>query len=140
MVLLDVREPYELEQAALGGYPQVVVGAAEPAGCLWNMDGLPPCAAQESKAAKIVVFCHHGWRSAQVTLWLRQQGWTDVTSMAGGIDAWAQEIDSSVGCLLDTPKLIFIKSFILICPNLPTSRIRLLFRHFFIAALVIAGF
>ena len=38
-----------------------------------------------------------GVRSAQVTQWLRQQGWTNVVSMAGGIDAWAQVIDASVG-------------------------------------------
>jgi rhodanese-related sulfurtransferase len=30
-------------------------------------------------------------------MWLRQQGWTNVTNMEGGIDAWAQEIDESVG-------------------------------------------
>jgi rhodanese-related sulfurtransferase len=36
-------------------------------------------------------------RSAQVTLWLQSQGWANVRSMAGGIDAWAKEIDATVG-------------------------------------------
>ena len=49
------------------------------------------------KEQQIVVFCHHGIRSAQVVMWLRQQGWTNVLNMAGGIDAWAVEVDPSVG-------------------------------------------
>ena len=49
------------------------------------------------KEAEIVVFCHTGVRSAQVTAWLRTLGWKNVWSMAGGIDAYALEIDPSVG-------------------------------------------
>ena len=30
-------------------------------------------------------------------MWLRQQGWTNVLNMEGGIDAWAQEVDPEVG-------------------------------------------
>ena len=30
-------------------------------------------------------------------MWLRQQGWTNVYNMGGGIAAWALEIDPSVG-------------------------------------------
>ena len=44
----------------------------------------------------IVVHCHHGGRSLRVTNWLREQGFHRVQSMAGGIDAWSQEIDPSV--------------------------------------------
>ncbi len=44
----------------------------------------------------IVVHCHHGGRSLRVTHWLRQQGFADVRSMAGGIDLWAQEIDPTL--------------------------------------------
>ncbi len=42
----------------------------------------------------VVVYCHLGGRSLQVTHWLRQQGFQDVVSMAGGIDAWSQAVDS----------------------------------------------
>ena len=42
---------------------------------------------------QIVVYCHHGGRSAQVAQWLRQNGYPDAQSMAGGIDVWAQEIE-----------------------------------------------
>ena len=44
----------------------------------------------------IVVHCHHGGRSLRVTNWLRDQGFARAQSMAGGIDAWSQEIDASV--------------------------------------------
>ncbi len=44
----------------------------------------------------IVVHCHHGGRSMRVTNWLRQQGFANTTNMAGGIDEWSQQIDSSV--------------------------------------------
>jgi rhodanese-related sulfurtransferase len=44
----------------------------------------------------IVVHCHHGGRSMRVTKWLREQGFTHVQSMAGGIDQWAAEIDPSL--------------------------------------------
>ena len=92
-VWLDVREPYELKQAAIRD-PRV---APAPVSRLaqFQVDGLP--AEAQNQDAPIVVFCHHGVRSAQVTMWLRQQGWSNVYNMAGGIAAWALEIDPSVG-------------------------------------------
>ena len=42
---------------------------------------------------RIVVFCHHGGRSHQVTHWLRQQGFRGAQNMEGGIDAWAVKVD-----------------------------------------------
>jgi rhodanese-related sulfurtransferase len=44
----------------------------------------------------IVVHCHHGGRSLKVTHWLRAQGFSKVQSMAGGIDQWAREVDSTL--------------------------------------------
>ena len=44
----------------------------------------------------IVVFCHHGGRSMRMARWLREQGFSQAQSMAGGIDEWAMEIDPSV--------------------------------------------
>jgi rhodanese-related sulfurtransferase len=46
--------------------------------------------------APIVVMCHHGARSLSVTMWLREQGFTHVQSLAGGIDAWSRTIDPEV--------------------------------------------
>ncbi len=48
------------------------------------------------KLQEIVVHCHHGGRSLRVTNWLRQQGFTNVKSMAGGIDEWATAIDTTL--------------------------------------------
>ncbi len=44
----------------------------------------------------IAVHCHHGGRSLKVAMWLREQGFPQAQSMAGGIDQWAQQIDPSV--------------------------------------------
>ena len=46
------------------------------------------------RSSDIIVYCHHGGRSLQVAQWLQQQGFNSVLSMSGGIDTWAQKIDS----------------------------------------------
>lgn len=46
--------------------------------------------------SEIIVHCHHGGRSLKVAAWLLQQGFSNVKSMAGGIDEWAAEIDKSL--------------------------------------------
>jgi rhodanese-related sulfurtransferase len=48
---------------------------------------------EDHKGSDVVVYCHHGGRSLRVTRWLREQGFTAVQSMAGGIDRWAVEIE-----------------------------------------------
>ena len=48
------------------------------------------------KQDHIVVHCHHGGRSLRVTHFLRQQGFTQVQNMSGGIDAWSVQVDASV--------------------------------------------
>ena len=45
---------------------------------------------------RIVVHCHHGKRSLQVTQWLRGQGFAQVQSMNGGIHLWSLLIDTSL--------------------------------------------
>lgn len=44
----------------------------------------------------VVVYCHHGMRSQQATMFLRQRGVSRAYSMAGGIEQWSLEIDPSV--------------------------------------------
>jgi rhodanese-related sulfurtransferase len=51
---------------------------------------------QLADEATLVIFCHHGIRSANVVNWLRGQGVTNSQSMAGGIDRWSTEIDPRV--------------------------------------------
>lgn len=92
-VLLDVRELVELHYANLGDEVEVapLSELAER-----QLEALPDSIAND-KDAEIIVMCHHGNRSAQVTAWLRQQGWTNVYNMAGGIDAYATIVDPSIG-------------------------------------------
>lgn len=91
-VLLDVREPVELHYAGLDDVETAPLSDLAER----QMEALPE-AVTSDKDAEIVVMCHHGNRSAQVTAWLRQQGWTNVYNMAGGIDAYAIEVDPAVG-------------------------------------------
>ena len=44
----------------------------------------------------VVVHCHHGVRSLQATTYLRAEGFTKAFSLAGGIDRWSLEIDTSI--------------------------------------------
>jgi rhodanese-related sulfurtransferase len=84
-MLLDVREPWEFETARIEGAKLVPMG------------DIPSRAHQElDPDDHIVVYCHHGVRSMNVTAWLRQQGFEKAQSMAGGIDAWSRTIDPKV--------------------------------------------
>lgn len=51
---------------------------------------------EQHKDSDIIVHCHHGGRSLNVVMWLKDQGFQNPLSMAGGIDQWAQEIDTSL--------------------------------------------
>lgn len=51
---------------------------------------------ESHKDDEIIIHCHHGGRSLNVANWLRQQGFSNPLSMAGGIDVWAQEIDPTL--------------------------------------------
>jgi rhodanese-related sulfurtransferase len=44
----------------------------------------------------LLILCHHGGRSARATDFLVRQGFSDVTNVAGGIDAWSCEIDPAI--------------------------------------------
>jgi rhodanese-related sulfurtransferase len=83
--LLDVREPWEFEAARMDRAK------------LMPMGDVPSRAHQElDPEDHIVVVCHHGVRSMNVTAWLRQQGFEKAQSMRGGIDAWARTVDQKV--------------------------------------------
>ena len=84
-LLIDVREPWEFETARIEGAK------------LMPMGDVPSRAHQElDPEGSIVVLCHHGVRSMNVTAWLRQQGFEKVQSMRGGIDAWSRSVDPKV--------------------------------------------
>jgi len=91
--LLDVREPYELSYAQLGD-GVTLLPLSELA--RHQLEALPPEIAND-KDAEIVVLCHHGNRSAQVTAWLLHHGWQHVWNADGGIEAYAVEVDPTIG-------------------------------------------
>ena len=83
-VLLDCREPTELQIASIDGATHVPMGE------------IPSRVESMDREKETVVFCHHGQRSLNVAAYLEEQGFTRVRSMAGGIDAWSCAIDPSV--------------------------------------------
>jgi rhodanese-related sulfurtransferase len=93
ILLLDVREEMELRRANLG---EGVVWVPLSQMAARRLDALP-VELSDDKEQELIVFCHHGVRSAQVAAWLAHEGWNNVLSLAGGIDAYAREIDQSVG-------------------------------------------
>ena len=83
--LIDVREPWEFESARIAGSVPMPMG------------DVPARAHQElDPDERLVVLCHHGMRSMSVTVWLRNQGFEQVQSLRGGIDAWSAEVDPAV--------------------------------------------
>jgi len=85
IVVLDVREPWEFETARIENSKHI------------PMNDIPARFNQELDAEKhMVVVCHHGVRSMNVTAWLRKQGFENVQSLRGGIDRWARQIDPKV--------------------------------------------
>ncbi|WP_263409534.1 rhodanese-like domain-containing protein [Terriglobus tenax] len=84
-VLVDVREPLEVQMASIEG------------AVLMPMGEVKARAHQElDPDSHIAVLCHHGARSLSVTAWLRREGFEKVQSIAGGIDAWSREVDPTV--------------------------------------------
>ena len=91
-ILLDVREQWELDYARFEDKRLIVL----PLSLLAQKREAALPETFQNRAAEIVVACHHGIRSADVTRWLVMQGWQNVKSLDGGIAAYA-EIDGSVG-------------------------------------------
>ena len=83
LLLLDCREPDEIALVRIAGAVLLPLGEL-PA----RLGELEP-----HRHRRIVVHCHHGGRSLRAANWLRAQGFSQAQSLAGGIDASAQEID-----------------------------------------------
>lgn len=79
--LLDVREPWEAEIVSLPGSRLMPLGSLDPSA----LDASKP----------VVVYCHHGVRSASARALLTEHGFT-ASHLAGGIDAWARDLDPAM--------------------------------------------
>jgi rhodanese-related sulfurtransferase len=80
-LLLDVREPWEFQTCHIEGSQLVPMGE------------IASRAPEFDPATEVVVICHHGGRSMQVAMFLEKQGFSEVTNLAGGVDAWARTVD-----------------------------------------------
>jgi len=87
-VVLDVREPAELQAARIEpqGFELVHIPMNEIPGRLGQLD----------PGRAVACLCHHGARSMRVAMFLQAQGFDTVANIAGGIEAWSQELDPSV--------------------------------------------
>lgn len=84
LVLLDVREADEIRTAAI------------PWATWIPMNEIPNRTEELPRDKAIVVMCHGGVRSAHVTRFLEQNGFTNAANLAGGIDAWAARVDPAM--------------------------------------------
>lgn len=83
--LIDVREQWEFAATHVEGSVLIPMGE------------IPARAQNELKPEeRLVILCHHGVRSMNVTAWLRGHGFEQAQSMRGGIDAWSREVDPAV--------------------------------------------
>lgn len=84
VLLLDVREPFEREIAAI--QPSVHIPMAE----------IPSRTGEIPQDRELIVYCHGGTRSLMVGMFLENHGFRQVRNLSGGIDAWSVEVDPSV--------------------------------------------
>lgn len=82
--LLDVREAWELDICRVEGSTHI------------PLNQLTQRAAELPTDRPLVVICHHGGRSAQAMMFLRQRGFGQAINLEGGIDAWARRIDPAM--------------------------------------------
>lgn len=83
-ILLDVREPEEFAIAHIANSISMPMGDVSQRYQELEDD------------AEIICICHHGIRSAHVVNYLLHQGFEHVINLSGGIDAWAQHVDTNM--------------------------------------------
>jgi molybdopterin/thiamine biosynthesis adenylyltransferase/rhodanese-related sulfurtransferase len=84
LLLLDVREQYEYDLCHLEG------------SLLISMNSVPQHLQDLPKDKSIIVYCHHGMRSAAIVNFLKANGFDKVSNLEGGIHAWSMQVDDTV--------------------------------------------
>jgi rhodanese-related sulfurtransferase len=85
---VDVREPQELAVVALPRFINLPLSE--------HADWSPDIYTRLDKDTETVVLCHHGMRSAQMCQWLIERGFSQVSNIIGGIDAYSSHVDLSL--------------------------------------------
>lgn len=83
-VVVDVREPWELERCRIADSRSI------------PLRELPAQAVGLPRDRDLVLVCHHGGRSAQAATWLARNGFARVHNLEGGVDAWALTVDPAM--------------------------------------------
>lgn len=84
ITLLDCRTPEERDIVEIADSTLITKELAEEIIKEWD------------RKREIIIYCHHGGRSLQAVSYFNQHGFENCYSMAGGIDAWARQIDTSL--------------------------------------------
>ncbi|MBY0548084.1 MAG: hypothetical protein K2W95_12385 [Candidatus Obscuribacterales bacterium] len=85
VILLDVREPHELEICCLKNTFHFPMAELR-----FHMDDLEPYRNHE-----LIVYCRTGRRSAMAAMFLRDAGFSGAKNLTGGVHAWSDQVDSS---------------------------------------------
>ena len=90
-IVLDVREPWELQTAAVNAESFTLLHIP-----MQSIRARIPELKQHGTDQPIACLCHHGIRSMQVANYLALHGFTSVVNVQGGIAAWAEQIDPRI--------------------------------------------
>ena len=82
-LLIDVREPHEVEIASLGG-------------TLIPLKTVPERINDIPSDVPVVIYCRSGGRSGKACEFLISQGRTNVKNLVGGVLDWADKIDPTM--------------------------------------------
>ena len=85
---IDVREPQELAVVKLPRFINLPLSE--------HTDWSPEIYTRLDKDLETLVLCHHGMRSAHMCQWLIDRGFTQVSNIIGGIDAYSYHVDPSL--------------------------------------------
>ena len=84
VTILDVREPHEWKISDLAGSVKIPLGT------------LPQRFEELSRDDELIVYCRSGARSAQAVQFLRQAGYAKAKNLIGGVNHWAEVIDTTI--------------------------------------------
>jgi len=84
LCILDVREPWELAICSLPGARHI------------PLHEIPARLNELDATSAIIVVCKGGGRSRRAAKYLRVHGFSRITALAGGIDAWARDVDPTL--------------------------------------------